>query len=95
MVYGFGRGPSGRRGMGCGFRGTSPPWPYVGRGRGGLPRCSYPGLWTETPYPAYGGPRRESYVSPPGPEQEMELLKGQAEAMKRELDRVEARIRNL
>ena len=28
-------------GMGFGFRGSSPPWRYVGRGRGGLPRCGY------------------------------------------------------
>ena len=41
-VSGFGRG--------FGFRGYSPPWPYVGRGRGGLPRC-----WAYTPYPPYGG----------------------------------------
>ena len=27
---------------GFGFRGSSPPWPYGGRGRGGLPRCWYP-----------------------------------------------------
>jgi hypothetical protein len=26
-------------GRGFGFRGWSPPWPYVGLGRGGLPRC--------------------------------------------------------
>ncbi|MGB2798898.1 MAG: DUF5320 domain-containing protein [Dehalococcoidia bacterium] len=26
---------------GFGFRGSSPPWPYVGLGRGGLPRCWY------------------------------------------------------
>jgi hypothetical protein len=37
-------------GRGFGFRGYSPPWPYVGRGRGGLPRC-----WAYTPYPSYGG----------------------------------------
>ena len=30
----------GRRG-GFGFRGSTPPWPYIGRGRGGLPRCGY------------------------------------------------------
>ena len=57
MVFGFGRGGGpgwgagygiGRgvgRGMGggrgFGFRGSSPAWPYVGRGRGGLPRCGY------------------------------------------------------
>ena len=28
-------------GIGFGFRGSSPPWPYIGRGRGGLPRCGY------------------------------------------------------
>lgn len=33
-----------RNGRGFGFRGSSPPWPYVGRGRGGQPRCQYPGL---------------------------------------------------
>jgi hypothetical protein len=31
------------RGQGFGFSGSSPPWPYVGRGRGGKPRCQYPG----------------------------------------------------
>lgn len=30
-------------GCGCGFRfrGATPPWPYIGVGRGGLPRCWY------------------------------------------------------
>ena len=32
------------RAVGFGFRGVSPPWPYSGRGRGGLPRCRYSGL---------------------------------------------------
>ncbi|SIN66886.1 hypothetical protein SAMN05444368_0981 [Acetomicrobium flavidum] len=36
MPRGFGRG-----GCGFGFRGQSPAWPYVGMGRGGLPRCWY------------------------------------------------------
>jgi NAD-dependent dihydropyrimidine dehydrogenase PreA subunit len=35
---------------GFGFRGVSPPWPYVGRGRGGLPRCAYPGMTAAFPY---------------------------------------------
>jgi hypothetical protein len=35
------RGRSG--GMGIGFIGCPPPYPYMGRGRGGLPRCQYPG----------------------------------------------------
>lgn len=56
MPYGFGYG------RGFGFRGSSPPWPYVGRGRGGLPRCGYFGAYAAppyatgpTPYPLYGG----------------------------------------
>ena len=34
-----------RLGRGFGFRGPSQSWPYIGRGRGGLPRCSNPDLW--------------------------------------------------
>ena len=41
MFGGFGRGFGFGRGMGFGFRGSSPPWPYIGRGRGGLPRGAY------------------------------------------------------
>ena len=54
MPYGFGRG--------FGFRGSSPAWPYIGRGRGGLPRCWYFGAPATipyepapVPYPGYGG----------------------------------------
>ncbi len=39
-------------GRGFGFRGFSPPWPFVGIGRGGLPRCwyyAYP-YWYYPPY---------------------------------------------
>ena len=90
MVYGFGRGLGGRGGAGLGFRGSSPPWPYVGRGRGGLPRCQYPGIAT---FPRYTP--ASPYVTQMTREQELDLLKGQAEAIKRELDQVEARIRDL
>ena len=90
MVYGFGRGLGGRGGAGLGFRGSSPPWPYVGRGRGGLPRCQYPGLATA---PAYAP------ASPYSPrmtrEQEIDWLKSQSETIKTELNRVEARLRDL
>jgi len=64
MPNGFGRGSGGRGGMGgmgFGFRGSSPPWPYVGLGRGGLPRCGYflsgavgvPGTWPTPQAQAY------------------------------------------
>jgi len=62
---GVGRGLGFRGGMGFGFRGSSPPWPYVGIGRGGLPRHEYflsramgaPSHWTyrQSPYPASPG----------------------------------------
>ena len=67
--FGFGRG-----GMGFGFRGSSPPWPYIGRGRGGLPRCGYFGAYTAapyapgaTPYPSYGGAWDPGYYGGPAP----------------------------
>ena len=50
-----------RRGWGFGFRGSSPSWPFVGIGRGGLPRCGYflsgtAGVPVPPAYPSYGGP---------------------------------------
>lgn len=89
MVYGFDRRSGLRGGAGFGFRGTSPPWPYVGRGRGGLPRCRYPGTVAAPPNtPASAYPpltRRE----------ELDWLKRRAEAVKTELDRIETRIKGL
>ena len=41
-MYGLGRGRNNRRGSGFAFGGVSPEWPYVGIGRGGLPRCQCP-----------------------------------------------------
>ena len=68
---------------GFGFRGASPPWPYVGRGRGGYSRCWYPGFYGAPahPYPAYN--------------QEIDYLKSQAEAMKEQLSQVEDRIKQI
>jgi hypothetical protein len=83
----FGRnltGRSQRGGMGLGFRGSSPSWPYVGRGRGGLPRCGY-NSGSQVGVSAQGMSR----------EQEINLLKSQAENIKKELDMVESRIRDL
>jgi len=73
-----------RGGMGLGFRGDSPPWPYVGRGRGGLPRCSF-----------YTGSRLNTPIQGLTREQEINLLKSQAENIKKELDMVASRIRDL
>lgn len=83
----FGRNLTGqnqRGGMGLGFKGSSSPWPYVGRGRGGLPRCSY-----------YSGSQVSTTAQGITREQEINLLKTQAENMKKDLEMVESRIRDL
>jgi len=87
MPRGFGRG-----GYGFGFRGWSPAWPYVGMGRGGLPRCwcflgGAPGTW--------GYAQGASNPQAVSKEQEIELLKAQADAVKAKLDAIEARVREL
>jgi hypothetical protein len=95
---GFGRNFSG--GMGFGFRGSSPPWPYVGIGRGGLPRCRYffgaaPASWPYLPA-FYGQPAAHGYGSPEmAKKQELDYLKNQADAIKRQLDQIESRMRDL
>ena len=108
MPYGFGYG------RGFGFRGTSPPWPYVGRGRGGLPRCGYFGAYTAPPYapgsgpyPSYGGargtpyygdptvPGAMPYTAPMSREQEIDFLREEANAVKAQLEEIEARIKDL
>ena len=129
MPNGYGRG-FGRRGggWGFGFRGSSPPWPYIGLGRGGLPRCGYflsgaagipvsgaypssTGPWTiphygEMTYPGpipYGYPGAPMGTTPSvGPyasqmprEQELDFLRGQAEAIKEQLEQIDARIKEL
>jgi hypothetical protein len=100
MRYGFGRGG----GMGFGFRGASPPWPYVGRGRGGLPRCGYyfgataPASWSyrafpqpQTPAPGMYPP----YAPPMSRDEELGYLNSQAEEVKGQLEDIESRIREL
>jgi hypothetical protein len=107
MPNGFGRGFGFGRGMGFGFRGSSPPWPYIGRGRGGLPRCGYflagaaaPPAWSypPTPYPYYGAQSAPAYTpfsAPMSKEEELSYLKEQAEAVKGELEQIESRVRDL
>ena len=101
---GFGRGIGG--GMGLGFRGSSPPWPYVGRGRGGLPRCGYyfgiagaPAPQPYQPQSFYSGtppaPRYTRYSSQMTREDELNYLKDQAEAIKGQLEEIESRMHEI
>lgn len=83
----FGRnfiGTGQRRGTGFMLRGSSPPWPYVGRGRGGLPRCSY---------------YADTYSSAPtqtlSHDNEMRSLKDRTESLKRDLASIESRLQEL
>ena len=90
--------------MGFGFRGASPPWPYVGRGRGGLPRCSYffsgagaPPAWPYPQTPFYGAPPAYEYGTPADSmtrEEELGYLKDQAEAIKSQLEEIESKMRD-
>lgn len=82
MTYGYGRG--------FGFRGASPACPYVGRGRGGLPRCWHPGFWGAAFYPT-----QAPYWLAPNRVTELGFLKDQADAMKSQLEDIESRIREL
>ena len=101
-------------GRGFGFRGTSPPWPYVGRGRGGLPRCAYPGAFAAPPYGLgrmphhlYGGGRGAGYYGGPADygaypytsgisqEEELDVLREEANAVKAQLEEIETRIKGL
>jgi NAD-dependent dihydropyrimidine dehydrogenase PreA subunit len=97
--FGWGRGGYGRGGgWGFGFRGASPPWPYVGRGRGGLPRCWYPGLFTTPTSVSYGGYPGwgvTAYPTQVTKEQETDFLKEEANAIKSQLKDIEARIKEL
>ena len=82
---GANRGYGVRGGMGFGFRGSSPPWPYVGRGRGGLPRCGY----------FLSGTASAPAVPQMSQEQELTFLTDQAQAIKQQLDQIETRIREI
>jgi len=107
MPNGFGGG-SGRGfggGMGFGFRGSSPPWPYVGRGRGGLPRCGYytggagaTAPWSYNPSYYQGMPAAPGYT-PYSPamtrEEELNYLKDQAGAIKSQLEEIDNRMHDL
>lgn len=75
-------------GRGLGFRGNFSEWPYVGIGRGGLPRCGayFRGYGQIAPGYLY-----RSYDKT----DELESLKTYAENLKRELERIDNRIAEL
>ena len=98
VAYGFGRGTGQAQcfGAGFGFRGASPPWPYAGRGRGGLPRCSYPGLRRDfIPDWEYGAPWNAGLDPAVTVDSEKEVLKDQAEMIKGQLEQIEKRLKEL
>lgn len=85
---------------GFGFRGASPPWPYVGRGRGGLSRCWHPEFATASPYPPpfFAGYPAWGPTPPPAQiskEEELGFLKEEANAVKGQLEEIENRIKEL
>ena len=100
MLFGRGWFSWRSRGRGFGFRGASPPWPYVGRGRGGLPRCWYPGAFIGSGYASgfYSGyPAWGAMPYPPQAttEQEMDFLREEANAVRSQLEDIETRITEL
>ena len=74
MPNGFGRGFR--------FRGCSLPLPFVGWGRGGLPRCW--ACWG-APLPYY----------PMSREQELSVLKDQAQMLRQSIEEIERRVKDL
>ena len=88
MFNGFGRGSGSRGGMGFGFRGSSPPWPYVGRGRGGLPRCGY-FLGGAAAAPAAAPYAKPAFAPQASREQELAFLQDQTKVIKDQLEQIE------
>jgi hypothetical protein len=82
-------------GYGFGFRGGSPPWPYIGRGRGGLPRCWHPDLWAYSGYGPWATPYYQGVPYAYTREDEIGFLRGEAEAVRDELTEIERRIQEL
>ena len=87
---GLGAGRGSRCGLGFGFRGQSPEWPYVGRGRGGQPRCAY-----YTRGAGRGFNRAYAQADTITRQDEVVRLKDQAEALRQQLSGIEARLRKV
>ena len=92
-----GTGPRGMGPMTGGGRGFCNPW---GRGAAFGGYGAYPGVgygypsygWRGASYPAYG---TTPYAPPITREQELDLLKNQAQAMRMQLEQIESRIQQL
>ena len=85
-------------GRGFGFRGVSPPWPYIGRGRGGLRRCLAPGAIADYMPRFHGRFRARPYIpySPwAGQENDLDYLREESSALKKQLEEIESRISEL
>lgn len=97
MPNGYGRrGGNQGGGMGFGFRGVAPPWPYAGRGRGGLSRCGYffyAGAPVSQPHWPKATPAAKN--TPMSREEELNYMKEQADTVKGQLEQIESRIRDL
>ena len=74
-----------RSGKGFGFRGPSHSWPYIGRGRGGLPRCCDPELWSRTDYTEPVSSRVD----------EVESTKDLVDSLKQQIENIESRLQGL
>ncbi|MBN1691209.1 MAG: hypothetical protein JW901_09315 [Dehalococcoidia bacterium] len=80
MPYGRGYGMRG------GFRGAYAAWPYIGRGRGGLPRCGY-----YFDYPTYYMPAYQA-EAPATANYDLGDLKNTVATLKERLARMQATI---
>lgn len=69
-------------GFRMGFMGTVPPWPYVGKGKGGMPRC-----W----WPSWKVDNQNSMNE----KDELRYLKQRANVLNEELRWIEERIKTL
>jgi len=85
MFYGYGRG--------FGFRGSAPAWPYIGGGRGGLPRCGYPAARFGVAPPIYTAPPDYWSGAPAGTT--MSNLQATATRLQQQLADIERQIQEL
>jgi len=92
LVYGYGRGLGRRRSTGFGFRGAYGYGPYGRPGRGRFFRCWYPIPARFTAFTPAWPPHYAAQAPAAG---ELDRLISQAEAIKAELGRIEARISDL